>query len=97
MSIFIVRVKDLDSKNPPIMSVLVVSEFPEVFLDDYLRIPPEWDIGFCIVLLSDTNPVSINPYRMALPELELKAKVKDLLDKGLLELVFIHEVHRYCL
>ena len=61
----IVRVQDLDSKIPPIESVPVVSEFPEVFPNDLLSIPPEWEIDFGIDLIPDTNPISINPYRTA--------------------------------
>ena len=46
-------------------------------------IPPKWEIDFGINLLPDTNPISIPPYRMAPAELkELKAQLKDLLDKG---------------
>ena len=38
---------------------------------------------FGIDFLSDTNPISIPPYRMAPGKLkELKAQLKDLLDKG---------------
>ena len=40
-SYHIVRVQDLDSKNPPIESVPVVNEFSEVFPDVLLAIPPE--------------------------------------------------------
>ena len=36
----IVRVQDLDSEVPPIESVPVVSEFPEVFPSEILGIPP---------------------------------------------------------
>ena len=47
---------------------------------------PNGKIDFDIDLLSDTNPISIPPYRMASAELnELKLQLKDLLDKG-----FIH-------
>ena len=37
----IVRVKDLDFEIPPIESVPVVSEFPEVFPNDPHDIPPK--------------------------------------------------------
>ncbi|XP_015060269.1 uncharacterized protein LOC107006157 [Solanum pennellii] len=48
-------------------------EFPEVFPNDLLRIPPKCESDFDIVLLPDTNPISILPYHMALAELkELK-------------------------
>ncbi|TMW85548.1 hypothetical protein EJD97_022970 [Solanum chilense] len=76
------RVKDLDSKNPPIELVPVVRELSEVFPNDLPGIPPEQEIDFGIDLLPDTNPISIPPYWMAPAELkELKAQLKDLLDK----------------
>ena len=77
------RVQDVDSKIPPIEFVPVVSEFLEVFLNDLPSIPIEWEIDLGIDLLPDINPISIPPYRVALAELkDLKAKLKDLLDKG---------------
>ncbi|KAH0743176.1 hypothetical protein KY290_031169 [Solanum tuberosum] len=82
----IVRVVDIESKVPSFESVPVVREFPEVFPDDLPGIPPEWEIDFGIDLLPDTQPISIPPYRMALAELkELKAQLKDLLDKGFIQ------------
>ena len=35
----LVRVKDLESENPSIELVLVVSEFQELFSNDLLRVP----------------------------------------------------------
>ena len=79
----IVRVQDLDSEIPPTESVPVVTEFLEVFPNDLPVIPPEREIDFGIDLLSDKNPISIPPYQMSPVELkELKAQLKDLLDKG---------------
>ena len=79
----ILRVKDLDSDIPPIELVPVGREFPEVFPNDHPGMPPKWEVDFCIDLLPDTNPISISPYWMAPTELkELKAQLKDLLDKG---------------
>ena len=79
----IVRVKDLDSEIPSIEFVLVVSEFSEVYSNDLSGIPPEWEINFGIDLLPDKNPISIPSYRMTPNKLkELKAQLKDLLDKG---------------
>ena len=63
-----------------------MKEFSEFLLDDLPRIPPEREIDFCIEFLPDTNPISILPYRMAPAELkELKAQLKDLLDKGFIQ------------
>ena len=76
----IVRVKDLDSENPPIELFPIVREFPEVFPNSIPRIPPEQKIDFCIELLSDTNPILFFPYWIAPTELkELNAQLKDLL------------------
>ncbi|WMV58402.1 hypothetical protein MTR67_051787 [Solanum verrucosum] len=76
----LVRVKDVESETPSLEAVPVVNEFPEVFPDDLPGIPPEWEIDFGIYLLSDTQPISIPPYRMALAE--LIEQLKDLLEKG---------------
>ncbi|KAH0638002.1 hypothetical protein KY289_037917 [Solanum tuberosum] len=79
----IVRVMDFESETPSLESVPLVNEFLEVFFDDFPGIPPEWEIDFGIDLLSDTQPISIPPYRMAPAELkELNEQLKDLLDKG---------------
>ena len=60
-----------------------MSEFSEVFPNNLLGISPEREIDFGINLLQDTNSISIPPYRMSPNELkELKAQLKDLLDKG---------------
>ncbi|XP_069149263.1 uncharacterized protein [Solanum lycopersicum] len=79
----IIRVKYLDSNNPPIELVPAVREFLEVFHNDLPGIPPEREIDIGVDLLPGTNPISIiPPYWMAPAELnELKAKLKDLLDK----------------
>ena len=59
-----------------------MTEFPKVFPNDLPGIPPEWEIDFGD-FLPDTNPVSIPPYQMDLAKFkELKAQLKDLLDKG---------------
>lgn len=58
-----------------------MSEFPNVFLEVFLK----RKINFGKDILFDTLIVSISPYRMALPDLkELKEKLKDLLENGLI-------------
>ncbi|XP_070049896.1 uncharacterized protein [Nicotiana tomentosiformis] len=75
--------KDLEAKPPTLQSILVVNEFPDVFPDELLGLPPEREIEFNIEVFPDTQPISIPLYRMAPPKLrELKAQLKDLLDKG---------------
>ncbi|XP_069154386.1 uncharacterized protein [Solanum lycopersicum] len=78
----VVTVKDLDYENPHIKLVTVVREFSEVIPNDLPGIPSEWEIDFDVDLLSDTNPIYVPPYRIAMDELkELKTQLKDFLDK----------------
>ncbi|TYK19421.1 ty3-gypsy retrotransposon protein [Cucumis melo var. makuwa] len=61
----------------------VVREYPDVFLDELLGLPPPREIDFAIELEPDTAPISRARYRMAPPELkELKVHLQELLDKG---------------
>ena len=52
----IVRVKDLDSENPPFYLILVVREFTEVFPNELPGIPPEWEIDFWYCLATGYQP-----------------------------------------
>jgi hypothetical protein len=61
----------------------VVDEFPDVFPDDLLGMPPDCDIEFVIELLPRIAPIAKHPYRMGVDELEeLKKQIKELQDKG---------------
>ena len=64
-------------------NVHVVCEFPDVFPEDLLGLPPDRELEFEIELLLGSTPVSIPPYRMAPTKLkELKSQLQDLVDKG---------------
>jgi hypothetical protein len=68
---------------PEIQDILVVCEFPDVFLEDLPGLPPERDVEFVVELKPDTAPISRRSYRMPLNELaELKTQLQDLLEKG---------------
>ena len=70
----------------------------KVFPDDLPRIPPVREINFGIDLLPDTQPISTTPYGIDLAELkELKAQLKDLLDRGFINQAYLHGVLQYCL
>jgi hypothetical protein len=61
----------------------VVRQFPNVFPDDLLGMPPERAIEFKIELQLGTAPIAKSLYRMMLVELAaLMIQLKDLLDKG---------------
>jgi hypothetical protein len=62
--------------------VPVDSEFPDVFPEELLGMPPDHDIEFVIELMPGTKPIYKSPYRMATLELaELKEHIKELLEK----------------
>ena len=51
----------------------MVCEFPDVFLDELLGLPPDRDVEFKIELVPCTSPISRRPYSMPPNELaELK-------------------------
>ncbi|GJZ94821.1 putative reverse transcriptase domain-containing protein, partial [Tanacetum coccineum] len=50
--------------------IVVVRDFPEVFLDDLSGLPPLWEIEFRIELIPGAVPISKSPYRLAPSELE---------------------------
>ncbi|GJS97823.1 putative reverse transcriptase domain-containing protein [Tanacetum coccineum] len=64
--------------------VVVVRDFPEVFLDDLSGLPPIREIEFRIELIPEVTPVAKSPYRLAPSELEeLSRQLKELQDKEL--------------
>jgi hypothetical protein len=66
--------------------VPVVNEFPNVFPEELVGMPPDRDIELVIELKSGTMPIYKTPYRMTTLELaELKEYIKELLEKA-----FIH-------
>jgi hypothetical protein len=74
----------IDSKEPDSFEIIkVVSEFPDVFLEDLPGMPPEQKVEFAIELLPGTAPISKRAYRVSRPELvELKKQIDELLEKG---------------
>ena len=80
---YLAFIRDTSVEPPPMDSVPVVQEFPDVFPSDLPGVPPDRDIDFAIDLEPGTKPISIPPYRMAPAELkELKDQLQDLLSKG---------------
>jgi hypothetical protein len=74
------KVNQLDASQGS--EVLVVNEFPNVFPEDLLGMPPDRDIEFVIKLKPGTAPIYKTPFRMTTPELaELKEHIKELLEK----------------
>nr|GFD58572.1 putative reverse transcriptase domain, aspartic peptidase domain protein [Tanacetum cinerariifolium] len=74
---------DTTSDVPSIHDQAIVSEFPDVFPDELLGIPPVHKVEFNIKLISGSEPISKAPYRIAPIELkELKDQLQELLERG---------------
>ncbi|WMV23603.1 hypothetical protein MTR67_016988 [Solanum verrucosum] len=85
---YLAHIRNVEIEAPSIVSILVVSEFSEVFSNDLSGMPPDRDIDFYIDLESGTRLISIPPYRLAPAELrELKAQIQELLDKRFIRLI----------
>jgi hypothetical protein len=67
----------------PLEAIKVVSEFPNVFLEELLGMPPERKVEFAIELEPGTTPIFKRAYRVSILELvELKKLIDELLEKG---------------
>ncbi|GKE55173.1 hypothetical protein Tco_1490329 [Tanacetum coccineum] len=63
--------------------ILMVRNFPKVFLDDLLGLPPIQEIEFRIELILGAIPITKSPYRLAPSEMEeLSSQLRELQDKG---------------
>jgi hypothetical protein len=72
-----------DKESNPIEAIRIVSEFPDVFLEELPGMPPERKVEFAIELIPGTAPISKRAYRVSGPELvELKKQIDELLEKG---------------
>nr|GFA73916.1 putative reverse transcriptase domain-containing protein [Tanacetum cinerariifolium] len=77
----------IDYHVPSIHDQPIVFEFPDVFPDELLGIPPVCEVEFNIELISGTEPISKAPYRMDPIELkELKDQLQELLERGFIRL-----------
>jgi hypothetical protein len=64
-------------------NIPVACEFPDVFPEDLLAMPTDWDAEFTMELQPGTVPISRQRYKMTPKELaELKVQLMELLDKG---------------
>nr|GEX78942.1 putative reverse transcriptase domain-containing protein [Tanacetum cinerariifolium] len=63
--------------------VPIIRNSPEVFPEEFPRLPPPRQVEFLIELVSGATPVTRAPYRLALSEMkELSVQLQELLEKG---------------
>ncbi|XP_071713426.1 uncharacterized protein [Rutidosis leptorrhynchoides] len=83
---FLAHVIDDSKKVIGIDDVPIVNEFPDVFSDELLGVPPEREVEFRIELIPGATKIAKAPYRLAPSEMrEMMTQLQDLIDKG-----FIH-------
>ena len=69
--------------RPSVSDIPTVSDFPDVFSEEFPGLPPQREIEFAIDVIPGATPASITPYKMAPLELkELKLQLQELLEKG---------------
>jgi hypothetical protein len=74
-------VNQLEEKS--LEHIRIVCEYPDVFSEELLGMPPDHDIEFSNELLPGTAPISKRAYRMDIKVLiELKKQIEELLEKG---------------
>ncbi|GJV17503.1 putative reverse transcriptase domain-containing protein [Tanacetum coccineum] len=78
--------KSAKVKEQKLKDIVVVRNFPEVFLDNLSGLPPSREIEFRIDLIPGPMPVAKSPYRLAPSEMEeLSSQLRELLDKGFVQ------------
>nr|GEW11715.1 putative reverse transcriptase domain-containing protein [Tanacetum cinerariifolium] len=71
------------SEEKQLKDVPIIRDFPKVFPEDLLGIPPTQQVDFKIDLVHDVAPVAWAPYRLAPSEMkELSNQLQELSDKG---------------
>ena len=78
----------LDSKREQVnfKNILVIREFPNVFLEELPGVPPKREVELSIEVVQGTTPISRAPYSMAPTNLkELKTQLQELLDIGFIQ------------
>ena len=80
---YLAYVIDTIKARPSVSDIPTVSDFPDVFPEEFPGLPPQRKIEFTIDVVSGATPTSITPYRMAPLELkEWKLQLQELLEKG---------------
>ncbi|GKB70783.1 putative reverse transcriptase domain-containing protein, partial [Tanacetum coccineum] len=81
--LFLAQVTEKEPSKKQLQDVPVIHNFPEVFPDDLLGLPPPRQVEFRIELVPGAAPVARAPYRLAPSKLkELSDQLKELLEKG---------------
>nr|GEW68527.1 putative reverse transcriptase domain-containing protein [Tanacetum cinerariifolium] len=90
------QLKTMKVNESKLEDIPVVREFPDVFPEDLLGLPPSREIEFRVDLIHGAMPVAKSPYRLAPMEMqELANQLKELQDKDYRELNKLTIKNRY--
>ena len=67
---YLAYVIDTKKVEPSLSYILIVCDYPDVFSEEFLGLPPQREIEFTIDVVQGATLASITPYRM--PPVELK-------------------------
>ena len=85
------HVIDTKKEKHSLSDIPTVSDYPDLFPEDFPGLPPQREIEFAIDIVQGATPASITPYRMAPVELqELKLQLQELLRRDLFVRVYHH-------
>ena len=80
--VYLAYVIDTKKAELSLSDIPTICDYPEVFPEELLGLPPQREIEFPIDVVQGATPASITPYRMAPMELkELKLQLQELLEK----------------
>jgi hypothetical protein len=80
---FLAYIKAEPDGERKLEDIHVVRDYPDVFAEVTIGLPPDREIEFTIDFIPGTQPIHKEPYRMAPSELkELKQQLEDLVDQG---------------
>ncbi|XP_071739083.1 uncharacterized protein [Rutidosis leptorrhynchoides] len=79
---FLAYVIDVKKETKVVSDIPVVSDYPEVFPDELLGLPPIREVEYKIELVSGATPVAKAPYRLAPSQIrEMMSQIQELLDR----------------
>ena len=67
---YLAVVRDVEAIKGVVEKVSMVCEFPDIFPEKLLGLPPDREIEFCIDVVPGIDSISMPPYRMAPAELK---------------------------
>ena len=58
---YLAYVIEKERARPSVYDIRIVNEYPDVFLEEFPRLPPQREIGFAIDVVLGATPTSITP------------------------------------